>query len=235
MHLVDEILDLAKIEAGKVSASTEPFALARVLSEVESLMRVHAMNRGLAFSVEAESPLPINLRADATRVRQILLNLVGNAIKFTSSGGVRLTARYEAPVRRVVIDVTDTGPGISPEAQARLFAPFVQADDSAARTHQGTGLGLHISRKLAHSMGGEVRLSSTPGQGSTFSLEVPATDVELRPYVAQAMRERAQPASASTHGAGLQPAYEAFACCLPKTAWTTSGSSAPCCDGRALA
>ncbi|MFT3927752.1 MAG: ATP-binding protein [Myxococcales bacterium] len=199
LHIVGEILDLAKIEAGKVSVSMEPFALARVLSEVESLMRLHATERGLGFSVTAETPLPINVRADATGVRQILTNLVGNALKFTTRGTVRLSARYEAVPGRVVIDVTDTGPGISPEAQARLFAPFVQADDSAARAYQGTGLGLHISRKLARSMGGEVRLSSTPGQGSTFSLELPARDVELRPYTAQTLQQRAQPDRSSDH------------------------------------
>ena len=200
LHIIDEILDLAKIEAGKVEVSTEPFALARVLSEVESLMRVHATERGLSFSVEATTPLPIDLRADATGVRQILLNLVGNAIKFTTSGAVRVRARYEADPGRVVIDVTDTGLGISAEAQARLFAPFVQADDSSARAYQGTGLGLHISRKLAEGMGGEVRLSSRPGQGSTFSLELPAMGVELRPYVALVLQQRAQPAWASAGG-----------------------------------
>ena len=179
LHLLNDILDLSKIEADKMSVVVQPFAIGPVIADVESLMRVRAVDRGLEFKLLVDSAFPWRVTGDAGRVRQILLNLVGNAIKFTNSGSVAVRMRYEPPAAgvrtpgHVVIDVEDTGEGIAPEAQARLFAPFSQVDASAHRAHQGTGLGLYISRTFARMMGGEIVLQSTLGKGSVFSLRLP--------------------------------------------------------------
>jgi signal transduction histidine kinase/HPt (histidine-containing phosphotransfer) domain-containing protein/ActR/RegA family two-component response regulator len=188
LHLLNDILDLSKIEAEKMTVTSEPFEIGPVISDVESLMRVRASDRGLAFEVALDTAIPTRMTGDSQRLRQILLNLVGNAIKFTSSGRVELRIRYEAPAPsaaqgHLVIDVIDTGEGISPEAQARLFAPFSQVDGSAKRSHQGTGLGLYISRTFARMMGGEIALESTLGGGSKFSLRLPIETTDRTPFV----------------------------------------------------
>jgi signal transduction histidine kinase/CheY-like chemotaxis protein/HPt (histidine-containing phosphotransfer) domain-containing protein len=183
-HLLDilnDVLDMSKIEAGKMTVVARPFSLRSLLVDITSLMRPRALQKGLAFELEIESAFPRAVTADAVRTRQILINLVGNAIKFTERGAVRVKVRFDEANLRMWIAVSDTGPGLTPEAQQRLFSPFTQADDSPSRAHQGTGLGLFISRRFARMMGGEVRLESVHGEGSTFSLELPvqAADVAM--------------------------------------------------------
>jgi signal transduction histidine kinase/DNA-binding response OmpR family regulator len=208
LTLLNDILDHAKMEAGKMSVVEQPFSLGPILANVESLMRVRATERGLAFHIGASTPFPAFVMGDVTRVHQILLNMVGNAIKFTERGQVRVNVRFEKAQSKVVIDVEDTGPGISAEVQQRLFAAFAQGDESTSRAHQGTGLGLHISRELARLMHGDLTLRSEIGKGSVFSLVLPvdeagaATLVEdtrgsLRPHTAT----EAKPAPELLHGA----------------------------------
>jgi signal transduction histidine kinase/CheY-like chemotaxis protein len=189
LQLLNDLLDLSKIEAEKMTVGSAPFELGPVITDVESLMRVRATDRGLDFALRVDTPFPCLVTGDAGRVRQILLNLVGNAIKFTDRGSVTLCTRYEPPAEgagprgHLVIDVVDTGQGIAPEAQARLFAPFSQADASSARAHQGTGLGLYISRTFAQLMGGDIVLASEPGKGSVFSLRLPVEENEHTVFV----------------------------------------------------
>ncbi|MFO1272776.1 MAG: ATP-binding protein [Rubrivivax sp.] len=176
LALVNDILDLTKIEAEKATLDSVDFTLGEVLDGVEHQARVTAAEKGLALAFEvAAGDAGRPLRGDPRRLRQVLLNLVANALKFTESGSVRLHAAVDdaggTPVLRC--EVHDTGIGIAPADQARLFTAFEQVDSSASRRFGGTGLGLAIVRQLVRLMGGEVGLSSTPGQGSTFRFSVP--------------------------------------------------------------
>jgi signal transduction histidine kinase/DNA-binding response OmpR family regulator len=175
-HLLDilnDVLDMSKIEAGKMTVLARPFSLRSLLVDITSLMRPRALQKGLAFELEIGSAFPRAVTADAVRTRQVLINLVGNAIKFTDRGAVRVKVHFDEANLRVRIAVVDTGPGLTRDAQERLFSPFSQADDSPSRAHQGTGLGLFISRRFARMMGGEIQLESVYGEGSTFTLELP--------------------------------------------------------------
>ena len=173
LRLLNEVLDLSRIEAGKMSVSAAPCEVAAVLADVESLMRVRAFDRKLDFSVMMCEPIPSSIFTDRSRLRQILINLIGNAIKFTDSGSVSVRARYVPSGTRdgqLVIDVVDTGVGMSEAQRTCLFNPFSQVDRSSSRRFHGTGLGLYISRTLARLMGGEITVESEPGAGSTFTL-----------------------------------------------------------------
>jgi PAS domain S-box-containing protein len=178
LAVMNDILDLSKIEAGKMTLEQVACSPITLVSEVTDLMRPRAAAKGLAFEVEWRGPLPERITTDPTRLRQILLNLVSNAVKFTERGGVHVRVSLEAPderARRLLrIDVRDTGIGMTPEQQAGLFQPFMQADASTSRRFGGSGLGLLITRRLADLLGGEVRLESALGLGSTFSATVDA-------------------------------------------------------------
>jgi PAS domain S-box-containing protein len=174
LHIINDILDLSKIEAGKLIVERVECSPARLVSEVESLMRHRAAGKGLAFDLVYRGPIPTCVQVDPTRVRQILMNLVGNAIKFTETGRVELAVEMigadEPGPRRLRFSVTDTGIGIAPEAEQRLFEPFAQEDTSTTRRFGGTGLGLAISKRLAEALGGQLTVRSAPGRGSTFSV-----------------------------------------------------------------
>ncbi len=180
LALINDILDLSKIEAGKMTVeriATDPGAM---LSEVEALMRVKARDKGLTLDVVRETALPATIRTDPVRLKQVLVNLVGNAIKFTETGGVTIRAgldRHAAggPVLRV--EVADTGIGMTPEQLSRLFGAFEQADASTTRRFGGTGLGLRISKSLIEALGGEITVRSVPGAGSVFELTVATGDL----------------------------------------------------------
>jgi PAS domain S-box-containing protein len=176
MTVVNDILDLSKIEAGRLVIEHVPTDLTRILDEVVELVAPQAEAKGIAFAVRIEPGCPERLRSDPTRLRQIVLNLASNAVKFTEIGSVTVTARVARKTDgvRLQIDVEDTGVGLS-ETQANwLFRPFVQADSSVTRTHGGTGLGLTIGRRLATLMGGDVILvRSAPGDGACFRIELP--------------------------------------------------------------
>ena len=172
LSLIEEILDLSAIEAGKLTVESRPFALRPVIEETVELLAPRAQAKGLAIACDVDDRLPAILIGDPARLRQVLLNLVGNAIKFTETGGVVVTAEA-GETGGLAIAVRDTGIGIAKVQQARVFEEFEQADGGAARAFGGSGLGLAISRRLVGAMGGEIALDSTPGQGATFHLHLP--------------------------------------------------------------
>ncbi|HEY1598994.1 MAG TPA: ATP-binding protein [Pirellulales bacterium] len=174
LELVNDILDLSKIEAGKVQVERIRCHTLALVAEVASLMRVRAAAKGLPLDVEYSGPIPETIETDPTRLRQILINLIGNAIKFTEVGRVRLVVqvRQRQTGPRLRIDVIDTGLGMTPEQVARLFRPFTQADASTTRRFGGTGLGLTISKRFAEMLDGDLSVRSSLGAGSTFTVEV---------------------------------------------------------------
>lgn len=168
--IINDILDLSKIEAGKLALEEHDFALSGVLEHVRSLVGDAAGEKGLRVVVDGDH-VPLRLRGDVTRLRQCLLNFAGNAVKFTAAGSVVLRASVveEAGERLLVrFEVEDSGPGIDPAVLPKLFEAFEQGDASTTRRHGGTGLGLAITRRLARLMGGDAGASSVPGKGSTF-------------------------------------------------------------------
>ena len=167
LQVINDILDLSKIESGKLVLEDQPFALRELLARCCDLVAERARDKGLALLIEVEDGLPQQVRGDATRLSQALLNLLSNAIKFTEAGTVRLRGeRLGEELLR--FEVSDTGIGIAPEHQQRLFQVFEQGDSSTTRRYGGTGLGLAITRHLAELMGGDIGLDSAPGQGSRF-------------------------------------------------------------------
>ena len=186
LTIIDDILDLSKIEAGKIEVIPGSCSVFQVVSDVESMMRVRAEGKGLAFKVEYLGPIPETIRTDPVRLRQILVNLIGNAIKFTETGGVRLVVRYveERPegssdvTPMMQFDVLDTGIGMTAEQITHLFQPFHQAETSISRRFGGTGLGLAISRRFAEALGGNITVESRPGEGSTFRVRIAAGPLE---------------------------------------------------------
>ncbi|MFM1873350.1 MAG: hypothetical protein RL398_2772 [Planctomycetota bacterium] len=190
LGLVNEVLDMAKIESGTVELLPVDFDPLQVCREALELVQGRADSKGLRLVAKFDS-LPGCLRADSRRIKQILINLLGNAIKFTESGYVQLCVGVAGSPARLTFEVTDTGPGIEPSVAVRLFEPFAQADASAARRNEGTGLGLAISRRLARRMGGDLVLRSMPGAGSTFTLTIPAE--------APSESVLAQPATSTPH------------------------------------
>ena len=175
LELINDILDLSKIEAGRLEVEALPCQPLTIITHAMTIMRVRAEEKGLTLSLNIEGSLPETIQSDETRLRQILMNLIGNAIKFTSQGGIRvqLACDSQAPQPMLLIDVIDSGIGISAEGLARIFDPFSQADNSITRRFGGTGLGLSISRRLAEALGGSLSVTSQEGQGSTFRVAIP--------------------------------------------------------------
>ncbi|HKW85353.1 MAG TPA: ATP-binding protein, partial [Burkholderiaceae bacterium] len=174
LSLINDLLDLAKIESGNVELHVEAADGLAVVEEVAQTLRPAAQAKGLRFDLEA-SAQPLAVRADRRALNQILLNLANNALKFTAAGGVTLSTRASenGGERWVEFAVADTGVGISAEDQARLFQAFTQVGQAQSRKPEGTGLGLHLSLKLAELMGGHIDVASAPGQGSRFTLRLP--------------------------------------------------------------
>jgi PAS domain S-box-containing protein len=174
LKLIGGILDLSKIEAGKLQIEPTRCSLGQVVADVSSLMRAQATAKQLVLKTEFVPPLPETVFTDPLRLRQILVNLVGNAIKFTDQGEISLAVRLSADNGRVRLcfDVTDTGIGMNEEQIGKLFKPFSQADTSNTRKFSGTGLGLCISKHLAETLGGTIKVCSKPGMGSTFSVTI---------------------------------------------------------------
>ncbi|MBR0791190.1 response regulator [Bradyrhizobium manausense] len=173
MALIEELLDYSKIEAGKLDLDQRPFALSTLIEEVTELLAPRAQARKLEIAAYVDERLPLEVTGDAARLRQVLLNLAGNAIKFTAHGGVALIVEPGIWPNEISFLVRDTGIGIAPEAQSRIFREFEQADDRVARTYGGTGLGLAISERIVKRMGGRITLESEPGKGSTFEVAIP--------------------------------------------------------------
>ena len=173
LNLINDVLDLSKVESGRMGVERIACSLRRVVADVELLFKARAVEKGLKFTVVCDATIPAAIHSDPTRLRQILINLTANAIKFTDSGEVRVEAAFQAadePTRGILeIRVIDTGIGIPKTSVKELFEPFVQADMSTTRQFGGTGLGLSISRHFARLMGGDVTVESRVGQGSTFT------------------------------------------------------------------
>jgi signal transduction histidine kinase/CheY-like chemotaxis protein len=178
LSLIEELLDYSKIEAGRIELDHRPFALLALIEDVTELLAPRAQARALEIAADVDERLPSRLVGDAARLRQVLLNLAGNAIKFTTVGGVALIAEPGEAADEIRLIVRDTGIGIAPEAKARIFREFEQADPGIARDYGGTGLGLSISERLVAAMGGRIALQSEPGSGSTFTITLPLAAAE---------------------------------------------------------
>jgi len=173
LSFIEEMLDLAKIEAGRLDLEARPFALSAFVEEAVELLGPRAQAKGLEICCYVDERLPARVVGDAARLRQVLFNLAGNAIKFTELGGVSIIVEPDARPDAIAISVRDTGIGISAEDQARIFLEFEQADGSSTRKFGGTGLGLTISKRIVERMAGSIAVESAPGEGSTFRVSLP--------------------------------------------------------------
>ncbi len=210
LQILNDILDISKIEAGKLDVERIRFSPLQLIADVQSLMQVRASDKNLEFQVGYGGPVPETIESDPTRLKQILVNLIGNAIKFTESGGVTLETRFSdanSANPMLEFNVTDTGIGMTPDQTARLFQAFTQGDSSTSRRFGGTGLGLTISRRLANMLCGELTVQSEPGRGSTFRVTIAVGCIEGvrmvdKPAEATVARP-AEPAEQETDGGKL--------------------------------
>ena len=177
LALIEELLDYSKIEAGKIDLEHRPFALPGLIEDITELLAPRAQAKKIEIAAYVDERLPLEVIGDAARLRQVLLNLAGNAIKFTSTGGVALIVEPGIWPNEISFLVRDTGIGIAPEARERIFREFEQADDRIARSYGGTGLGLSISERIVKRMGGRITLESKLGAGSTFEVSIPLAAV----------------------------------------------------------
>ena len=173
LSLIEELLDYSKIEAGKIDLEQRPFNLTALIEDITELLAPRAQAKNLEIAAYVDERLPLDVVGDAARLRQVLLNLAGNAIKFTAQGGVALIVEPGIWPNEISFQVRDTGIGIAPEARERIFREFEQADERIARNYGGTGLGLSISERIVKRMGGRMTLESQPGAGSTFEAAIP--------------------------------------------------------------
>jgi two-component system, sensor histidine kinase len=172
LAVVDEILDFSKIEAGKLELDPEDFDFPEMAADVIALFRPKAAEKGLALELVSDN-LPRVLYGDSARLRQVLSNLLSNAVKFTDAGHIRLTCSWQSDAPRLHILIEDSGIGIAADRLQTIFDPFMQSDNSVARTYGGTGLGLSISARLVKLMGGAIEVESSPGRGARFSFSLP--------------------------------------------------------------
>lgn len=185
LEIINDILDLSKIEAGRLDIHRQRVSPHQILCDVVSLMRIRAAAKNLSLELEFDGPLPETVYTDPLRLRQILINLVGNAIKFTEQGGIRLRARlvHHPCQPKLECEVIDTGIGMTVEQLGNLFRPFTQADATTSRRYGGTGLGLSISKRLASLLDGDITAQSKPGKGSVFRVTVATGPLEGVPMV----------------------------------------------------
>jgi signal transduction histidine kinase len=184
LELLNDILDISQIEAAKVEVERTAWSPRDIVDDVVGSLEVRAKAKALTLRAEYAGPLPDTVLIDPARLRQILTNVVGNAVKFTEQGSVRVVTTFTAGAdgqSRLRFDVIDTGIGIRPTEIEAIFEPFTQADPSASRRHEGTGLGLAISRQLARALGGDVTVCSGVDQGSTFTLVLPGVTLDELP------------------------------------------------------
>jgi PAS domain S-box-containing protein len=186
LSLIEEVLDFSRIEAGRLDLEARPYALGVMVEEVVELLAPRAQAKGLEIASSIDDRIPDRVVGDATRLRQVLLNLAGNAVKFTETGGVAVIVEPGPGPDEIRFLVRDTGIGIAPDAQARIFEEFEQADGSMTRRFGGTGLGLAISRRIVERMGGRIDVESAPGSGSAFSFTIalPRAEADGTPFVA---------------------------------------------------
>ena len=207
IRIINDILDLSKIEAGKLKIERVTCSPSQILEDVVALMRVRANSKNLSLQIEFTSPIPQTIQSDPIRLRQILINLIGNAIKFTEIGKVRIVARLQdagSEIPRLQVSVTDSGIGIPEDQTPQLFEPFSQIDSSTTRQHGGTGLGLAISKRLAERLGGDITVESTLGSGSTFTVTVttgPLDGVKMHQVPSPTLLSVGSPAKPEAYGA----------------------------------
>lgn len=211
LGIINDLLDIAKIEAGKLSVVIEPLDLRQILQEVIDLQAVHIQQKGLHLITMVESE-PILVKADPAKLKQVLLNVIGNAVKFTQQGSITIKTQVESWVDRdhsnstpqVVVTVKDTGIGIDPAQQHKLFRPFVMVDGTTTRKFGGTGLGLAISRNLMELMGGSITLSSAgTDQGTTVAIALPLLDCSMLPTPLRTLQSLPQVQPEGSDGASL--------------------------------
>ena len=171
MDVLNDILDFAKLEGHHLTIESVPFSLRDCIGQSTDMLLAPARNKGLSLLCDISSDVPAQVRGDPTRLRQILLNLIGNAIKFTSAGYIRVLVQPAGSA--IQFTVEDTGIGIAPEQQSHIFHPFRQGDISTTRKFGGTGLGLAITAELVELMDGDIHLDSAPGKGSRFHVKTP--------------------------------------------------------------
>ncbi len=205
LSLIEEILDFSKVEAGRTTLSEEPFDLVALAEGVVELLAPKAHDKRLSLATLASPEMPGKVRGDADRVRQILINLVGNAVKFTEAGGVGVRLGWEDGAVRITVE--DTGPGIAADRLEAIFEEFEQADESTARTHGGSGLGLAIVKRLVTLMDGRIEVSSVPGQGSAFTVSLPLAGEPEPARAASAMAERPGFSALLVSSAPFEAAY----------------------------
>ncbi len=201
LRLIDDILDLSKIEAGRVDLEIVPTSPHELLCDVHNMLLPRAKDKGITIELIYQTMLPATVSVDPTRLRQILLNIGSNAIKFTSAGQVRIVTKLRAasgPRPRLEISIEDTGIGMNSDQIQRIFNPFVQGDNSTRRKFGGTGLGLAISKRLAESMGGNIRVESIPTLGSRFTVCIPLGPLGSTPLVAEPTRTPTTPTVAES-------------------------------------
>jgi signal transduction histidine kinase/DNA-binding response OmpR family regulator len=174
LEIINDVLDLSKIEAGKLELEHLEIALMPMINDIQTVFARRIAAKGLAFHLDYRLPLPDKITTDPTRLKQIILNLLSNALKFTEEGSITVRITYDKDQDRLEMAVVDTGIGMTAAQQSKVFEAFTQADSSTTRNYGGTGLGLNIVRQLATLMGGDVHVHSTPGQGSTFIVTLPA-------------------------------------------------------------
>lgn len=202
LKLINDVLDMAKIDAGRIQLEETPFDLGSLVRDVADMMSVRARDKGLRLLIDQSSEFPRFMVGDEARLRQMLINLVGNALKFTQQGGVTLrlgTRRDAAP--HLIVEIEDTGPGIAQEDRQRIFEPFVQLGDQG--DSKGTGLGLAITRQFVQLMGGRIDLESELGKGSLFRVELPLKEAQEEAVVQPKNNDRGE----AVHLAPGQPSY----------------------------
>ncbi len=198
LELINDVLDLSKIEAGKLEIELSRCAPHKLIAEIANVLSVRARQKGIGLETSWEGPIPESIETDPTRLRQVLTNLIGNAIKFTETGAVRVVASVldaTSTTPKLKLDVIDSGIGMKPEVLNRIFQPFAQADTSITRRFGGTGLGLSISQQIAEALGGSIQVASVYGTGSTFSVIIGTGPLANVPMLSAAQ------ASASLAGA----------------------------------
>jgi PAS domain S-box-containing protein len=205
LNLIDDILDFSKVESGRITTRKEAVKVGLVVEEIVDMFQVQARNKGIALVSSVESDLPKELVTDPVRLKQVLSNLISNAIKFTERGSVRLRVSWAPPKgegpRLLSFEVEDTGIGLSPGARGKLFMPFMQADGSQTKRYGGTGIGLYLSRRLAELLGGKLQLvQSEIGHGSRFALTIPHDELAVAARKSRQVTKSTMASSGSVAG-----------------------------------
>lgn len=185
-QIINDILDLSKIEANKLDIDSTEVSPFKIINDVEALLRLQCSEHDLSYSSNLIFPLPKKIKTDPLRFKQILINLCSNAVKFTKRGFITINMSYDSNKHKLIVDVKDSGIGLSPEQQGKIFEEFIQADSSTTRQFGGTGLGLSLSRQLAKKLGGNILVQSELGKGSCFTLSIDTGQIDNNELVYEA-------------------------------------------------